>query len=179
MTSTDWDILLLPRTDAFQNEYLPPHEELLQALTGFTGSAGFLALRQDGTGALFVDGRYLLQAANEVDTKKIVVVSILETTPTEWVRASSCAGQRLAIDPWRVTPKQYNTWQGLAASVGATLHPLPQGWEKTLWPRRPAPAPSHISEHPEAIAGQSRTDKIALVRRAISNHQAEIGRAHV
>lgn len=171
MTSTDWDILLLPRTDAFQNEYLPPHEEILHAITGFTGSAGFLALRRDSTGALFVDGRYLLQAANEVNTQKIAVVSILETTPTEWVRTNSRAGQRIAVDPWRVTPKQYKAWHDLATGIGATLHPMPSGWEKTLWPHRPAPIPSCISEHPDPVAGQSRAEKIALVRQTISKHQ--------
>lgn len=178
MIASHWDILLLPRTDAFQNEYLPPHEEIIQAITGFTGSAGFLVLRRDGTGALFVDGRYLIQATQEVDTQKITIVSLLQTSPTEWVRANintvpnAAPRHSIGFDPWRITPKQYKAWQTLAVSINATLYPLPAGWEKSLWLHRPPPIPSRISEHPEHIAGQPRTEKIALVRQALSRHQA-------
>ena len=57
--------ILVPRADAHQGEDVPPHDCRLQWLTGFTGSAGIAALLDDEA-ALFVDGRYTLQAGEQV-----------------------------------------------------------------------------------------------------------------
>ena len=48
---------IVPRADRHQNEYVPPSEERLAWLTGFTGSAGCAVVLADQA-ALFVDGRY-------------------------------------------------------------------------------------------------------------------------
>ena len=47
---------VVPRADSHQNEYVPPSEERLAWLTGFTGSAGLAVVLSDRA-ALFVDGR--------------------------------------------------------------------------------------------------------------------------
>src|ERR1700678_4215019 len=57
---------VVPRADQQQNEYVAPSEERLAWLTGFTGSAG-LAIVLTREAAVFVDGRYTLQAAQQVD----------------------------------------------------------------------------------------------------------------
>ncbi len=57
---------ILPRADRHQNEYVPPSEERLAWLTGFTGSAGATVVLSDRA-ALFVDGRYTLQAEQQAD----------------------------------------------------------------------------------------------------------------
>jgi len=49
-----------------QNEYVPPSEERLAWLTGFTGSAGCAIVLADRA-VLFVDGRYTLQARDQID----------------------------------------------------------------------------------------------------------------
>src|SRR6201991_2939098 len=55
---------VIPRADQQQNEYVAPSEERLAWLTGFTGSAGMaIVLTQEA--AVFVDGRYTLQAAKQ------------------------------------------------------------------------------------------------------------------
>ena len=58
----------VPRADQQQNEYVAPSEERLAWLTGFTGSAG-LAIVLTREAAVFVDGRYTLQAGQQVDGK--------------------------------------------------------------------------------------------------------------
>src|ERR1700675_3628372 len=62
------DGFVVPRADRQQNEYLPASEERLAWLTGFTGSAGFAFVLADRA-ALFVDGRYTVQAGAQVDVK--------------------------------------------------------------------------------------------------------------
>src|ERR1700710_2885690 len=59
---------VIPRADQQQNEYVAPSEERLAWLTGFTGSAGMAAVLTKEA-AVFVDGRYTLQAAKQGDGK--------------------------------------------------------------------------------------------------------------
>ncbi len=58
---------IVPHADCHQSEYLPASEERLAWLTGFTGSAG-VAIVLIERATLFVDGRYTLQAREQVDT---------------------------------------------------------------------------------------------------------------
>ena len=62
------DGFIVPRADEHQGEYVPPCGQRLAWLTGFTGSAGMAIVLRDRA-ALFVDGRYTLQAAAQVDTR--------------------------------------------------------------------------------------------------------------
>src|SRR5215475_10048313 len=66
---------VIPHADRYQNEYLPASEERLAWLTGFTGSAGFAIVLAD-CAALFVDGRYTLQAGEQADASLFSVVPI-------------------------------------------------------------------------------------------------------
>src|SRR6201995_6091612 len=71
---------VVPRADQQQNEYVPPSEERLAWLTGFTGSAGLAAVLTNKA-ALVVDGRYTLQAAKQVDGKASILASPVEPPP--------------------------------------------------------------------------------------------------
>ena len=68
------DGFIVPRADRYQNEYVPPSDERLAWITGFTGSAGIAIVLTD-RGALFVDGRYTLQAREQVDPDLFEIVA--------------------------------------------------------------------------------------------------------
>src|SRR4051794_41267414 len=55
---------VVPRADQQQNEYVPPSEERLAWLTGFTGSAGQAGVLPHQA-AIFVGGPHTLQAAKQ------------------------------------------------------------------------------------------------------------------
>ncbi|MEM6904082.1 MAG: aminopeptidase P family N-terminal domain-containing protein, partial [Pseudomonadota bacterium] len=59
------DAFIVPRADRFQGEQVPPGDERLAWLTGFTGSAGLAVVTADA-GAMVVDGRYTLQVRQQV-----------------------------------------------------------------------------------------------------------------
>lgn len=90
---------VVPRADQQQNEYVAPSEERLAWLTGFTGSAGLAVILKDKA-AVFVDGRYTLQAAKQVDTAAWAVESLVEPPPEKWLETHLTAGDRLGFDPW-------------------------------------------------------------------------------
>src|SRR5437667_5089827 len=68
---------VIPRADQQQNEYVPPSEERLAWLTGFTGSAG-MAIVLTREAAVFVDGRYTLQAGNQVAGRALAVEQLID-----------------------------------------------------------------------------------------------------
>ncbi|KMO11960.1 aminopeptidase P family N-terminal domain-containing protein, partial [Methylobacterium indicum] len=94
---------VVPRADEHQSEYVPANAERLAWLTGFTGSAGTAIVLADKA-ALVVDGRYTLQAAEQVDTAIVTPVPLAETSVEAWIEANLPAGGVLAYDPWLHTP---------------------------------------------------------------------------
>src|SRR5437763_14824869 len=71
---------VVPRADQQQNEYVPPSEERLAWLTGFTGSAGTaIVLTREAAG--FADGRYTPQAGKQVDRKAWLVQPLADPPP--------------------------------------------------------------------------------------------------
>ena len=66
---------LVPRADEHQPEYVPANAERLAWLTGFTGSAGTAIVLMDEA-ALVVDGRYTLQAPEQVATEEPQTASV-------------------------------------------------------------------------------------------------------
>ena len=69
------DAVLVPHADEYMNEYVPPCGQRLTWLTGFTGSAGMAVVARKAA-ALFVDGRYILQAPKQVDTDLFEILQI-------------------------------------------------------------------------------------------------------
>ncbi len=96
------DGYVVPRADAHQNEYVPPCEERLAFLTGFTGSAGTCVILPEAA-ALFVDGRYTLQAPAQVEEGAFEIVPLARTSPEAWIETHLKKGGTLAYDPWRTT----------------------------------------------------------------------------
>src|ERR1700726_2483430 len=111
---------VVPRADQQQNEYVAPSEERLAWLTGFTGSAG-MAIVLTQQAALFVDGRYTLQAAKQVDAKAWSVEPLVDPPPESWLAKHLAPGDRLGFDPWLHTSAAAERLGGAPARAGAGL----------------------------------------------------------
>src|ERR1700710_383896 len=82
---------VIPRADQQQNEYVAPSEERLAWLTGFTGSAG-LAIVLTRQAAVFVDGRYTLQTAQQGGATAWTVEPLADPPPEHWLGGHLGAG---------------------------------------------------------------------------------------
>src|ERR1700742_4641533 len=163
---------VVPRADQQQNEYVAPSEERLAWLTGFTGSAGLaVVLAQDA--AIFVDGRYTLQAAKQVDGKAWAVESLVEPAPESWISQHLKAGARLGFDPWLHTSAAAERLAAACAKAGAELiavdsNPLDAGWTE-----RPAPPLGPVAVHGPQFSGEPETDKLGRIRQEIARLGAD------
>lgn len=142
------DGFLVPRADAHQNEYVAPCEERLAWLTGFTGSAGFAIVLIDKA-ALFVDGRYSIQAREQADSKAFVIVSPSEVSPSDWLATDARNGARVGYDPWLHTGGQVARFEAAAKKAGASLVAVDENPIDLLWSDRPAPPLGRVVLHPK------------------------------
>ncbi len=149
---------IVPRADAHQGEYVAARDERLRWLTGFTGSAG-QAIAMQGRAGVFVDGRYTIQAAAQLDAAAYETVAIAETEPGAWLREVAQTGDVIGFDPWLVTPHQRDGFEKALAAKGATLRAEPDNPIDAVWPDQP-PAPMGAAEvHPAKFAGVASEDK--------------------
>ncbi|MGH6777672.1 MAG: aminopeptidase P family N-terminal domain-containing protein, partial [Bradyrhizobium sp.] len=123
---------VVPRADQQQNEYVAPSEERLAWLTGFTGSAG-MAVILATEAALFVDGRYTLQAAKQVDGKAWQIVSLVDPPPENWLARHLKSGDRLGFDPWLHTTAAAERLAAACAKAGAELVAVDSNPVDSIW----------------------------------------------
>ena len=163
---------VVPRADSHQNEYVPPSEERLAWLSGFTGSAGLAVVLSDRA-ALFVDGRYTLQAPQQVDAAAWTIASLVEPPPESWLAAELKAGDRLGFDPWLHTAAAVERLAAACAKAGAELVPVDSSPIDAVWQERPAAPLGQVTVHDLKFAGESETEKLDRIRAEIAALRAD------
>jgi Xaa-Pro aminopeptidase len=164
--------LIIPRADRQQNEYVPPSEERLAWLTGFSGSAGVAIVLMERA-VLFVDGRYTVQAREQVDTSLFEIAHLVETPPEQWIEANLTSQDRLAYDPWLHTVEGAEKLGRAAAAAGASLVAVDPGIIDTLWTDRPPPPLGPITLHDIHFAGEEAAAKLARIQSEIAKFKAD------
>lgn len=182
------DAYIIPTTDEYQNEYSPDENKRLEFITGFTGSNGFAIIARD-KGYFYTDGRYLLQAREELDDfYEIFDQSLLTSsrgrvsdcrdivTPNEKVEQAPDVQLGFPLDDWRVgfnpkllTPKQIDTF-----FKDLNLVPIEEDLVLDIWQDRPEGSSEKVFLYDEKYAGLRAADKIKKVREAIGDKHALI-----
>ena len=163
---------VVPRADQQQNEYVPPSEERLAWLTGFTGSAG-QAIVLPQAAAVFVDGRYTLQAAKQVDRKAWSIEPLADPPPESWLTSHLKAGDRLGFDPWLHTSAGAERLAAACARAGAELVAVDSNPLDAVWTERPAPPLGPVTVHGSQFSGEAEADKLKRIRLELAKLGAE------
>src|SRR5437899_7329530 len=154
---------VIPRADQQQNEYVAPSEERLAWLTGFTGSAGMATvLTQEA--AVFVDGRYTLQASKQVDHKAWSVEPLADPPPENWLARHLLAGDRLGFDPWLHTSAAAERLAAACARAGAELVAVDTNPVDSVWTERPPPPLAPVTVHGTPLSGEAESEKLGRIR---------------
>ncbi|MEQ8665524.1 MAG: aminopeptidase P family protein [Rhodospirillales bacterium] len=152
------DGFMIPRADEHQGEYVPPCAERLAWISGFTGSAG-LAIVTSDKAALFVDGRYTIQARDEAPATVFEHCHLLEQPATDWIAANLNKGDKLGFDPRLTTPNQTVRYRKAVMRAGAELVAVPDNPLDTAWNDRPSAPQAPVRPHDIAFAGRTHRDK--------------------
>jgi Xaa-Pro aminopeptidase len=164
--------LLVPHSDEHQNEYLAPQFERLAWLTGFTGSAG-TAVVLDKDAALFVDGRYILQARAQADPALFEVLQTPEAKASNWIAEKLGRSGSVGYDPALHTVKEIERFTETLAKSGIKLVPVETNLIDAIWQDRPKPAATAVVPHGIEYAGRSAQEKIRDVQAALAAEKTD------
>lgn len=76
---------IVPSKDAHYSEYLADCDQRRAFISGFTGSEGTAIVTQDHA-CMWTDGRYFIQAAEEMDSNWTLMKDGVLTTPSQGLR---------------------------------------------------------------------------------------------
>ncbi len=160
------DGFLVPRADAHQGEDVPPHDERLSWLTGFTGSAGWCVALKDRA-AVFIDSRYTVQVKSQVaaDFEKIDWPA---TSLANWIGEALPQGT-IGFDPWLLTVSQKRDME--KALTGPALAPCPNLVDE-IWQDQPAPPQGAVFAQPVELAGMAHAEKIRQLAQGLGEARA-------
>jgi Xaa-Pro aminopeptidase len=158
---------ILPRSDEYQNEYVPSCAERLAFLTGFTGSAGYAAVLTNRAVAAS-DGRYAIQIRQQVDKDLFDIEDSTKTSIGDWIAKSARPGEVIGYDPRLYTPKQIRAIEEKLSAAEMTLKPLAENPVDKIWKDRPAQPRGKVELFPMQFAGESSGDKRERIAKAMA-----------
>ncbi len=150
---------MAPYSNCFQSEYMADRDHHLEWLTGFKGSAG-LAIVLETQAALFVDGRYTLQAHQEVDGHSYSVQPCGFDSIKEWLGQQSTKGGILLYDSWLQTVQQVAAYRKHLDPLGIILKSCDANLVEEIWYDRPAVSCHPFLPHPERWSGKNFKEKL-------------------
>mgnify|MGYP000511773368 FL=1 len=97
LATLELDAFIVPHDDEHLGEYIPAYAERLDWITGFNGSAG-LAIILAQRAALFVDGRYTVQARMQAPAELFEFLHLNEDPHVQWLADQLPSGARVGFD---------------------------------------------------------------------------------
>lgn len=165
MKNNNVDIYLIPTSDYHDSEYVGRYFACREFISGFTGSAGTVAVTMTDA-YLWTDGRYFLQAADELKGSEVILNRIGEEgvpTITEFLRSRLHSGMTLGFDGRVFSAGYGRTFKMIAddnnASVNYDLDLI-----STIWTDRPAISSNPIFCLDDRYTGMPISDKLAAIR---------------
>ena len=172
LVESNIDGFIVPRSDEYQGEYVPACAQRLAWLTGFTGSAGTAVILMDRA-ALFVDGRYTLQAKMEVDEALYETIPTANISTEKWLMDELADGSRFGYDPHLHNRVQAQRLRKTCESAGSILVPVKINPLDSVWATQPPPPISAAMGHGEHFTGQSLREKCVQIGKHISDAGSE------
>lgn len=160
-----------PLNDAYMSEYPPACNRRLEWLTGFSGSAGCAAILASKA-AFFTDGRYTLQAGNEVDAGQFELFNSARMPMEQWLASQMRPGERLGFDPSLYTPAALKRLQKWLNPKGVECVAV-ENLVDRVWRDRPPLPDSPVSVLDLGYSGEAPVSKRKRIGEAISKAGAD------
>ncbi|RUS34439.1 peptidase M24, structural domain-containing protein [Jimgerdemannia flammicorona] len=165
---------IVPSEDAHQSEYIAETDKRRAFISGFDGSAGCVVVTLTDA-ALFTDGRYFLQASQQLDSNWTLMKQGLPDVPTwqEYVVKALPSGSRVGIDSTLITVADACTLTDSLSAVGSVLAPIEKNLVDIVWgDEKPVPPKNPVVVHPLKYAGKSHLEKLASLREELARRNA-------
>ncbi len=174
MAQQQVEAFIIPSTDPHLSEYVAPHWQSREWISGFTGSAGTVVVTRSEAG-LWTDSRYFLQAANQLQGTDIELYKeMLPETPSiaEFLCQHLQAGEAVGIDGSVFSMQEAFRLEKELNEKQIRLRSLPDPME-SIWSDRPAlpQVPAYIYE--TKYAGKTCTEKLKSIREEMKRQEVD------
>jgi len=179
MSKAGIDAYYVPSTDPHQSEYVPDCWQRRRWFSGFTGSAGDLVITHK-TAGLWTDGRYFLQAGNELAGSTIKLFKLgnpgVPTIP-QWLASTFKPGMVLGADPQVLSCPVHAELQQAVGRAGGKIKLIERNLVDRLWGKdRPPASKTSIEVLSSKLTGATAAQKLGRLRKAMKAYRAD---AHV
>ena len=164
---------IVPRADEYLGEYVPPQNERLHWVSGFTGSAGVVIVLRDAA-AIFVDGRYTIQVRQQVPEDSYEFHHFIEEPPINWLVDTLVEGTRVGFDSRMITLSQFEVWQKTLGKKNIELVEITENLIDENWQDRPLPEHGQALLLDESFSGESSRSKRQRIGQTIDRTGAEV-----
>ncbi len=165
---------ILTGTDPHLSEYVAPHWQTREWISGFTGSAGTIVVLKESAG-LWTDSRYFLQAAEQLQGTGIdLFKEMLPETPSipMYLSRQLQSGNMVGIDGMTYSVNQAEQLQKALEANGLRLT-TEFDLIDPIWEDRPATPGNPAFVYPLGYAGVGCVEKVAAIRSQLKEKKAE------
>lgn len=159
------DAFIITSSDAHQSEYVHDSEMRRSFVSNFTGSAG-TALVLNDKALLWTDGRYFLQASQELSSSWLLMKSgepgVLEIN--DWLLDNLKPGQVVGVDAYLFPSSNAIALEKLLSSKGIVLKGVEYNPVDKIWNNRPLGPNGIVNIHNIDLAGESHLSKISKIQ---------------
>lgn len=175
MKEADIQCYIIPTSDYHNSEYVSEYFMVRKYFSGFTGSAGTLAVFEDKA-ALFTDGRYFIQAARQLKDSDITLMRMGEPgVPAlkEYVEQELKEGENIGFDGRVITAGEGLDYEKIAErKKGRIIFDLDLA--DAVWKERPALNFTPVWVLAEKYSGESTADKLERLRDKMKKEGAAV-----
>lgn len=164
------DAYIISSSDPHQSEYVADHWKTREWVSGFTGSAGIVVITPDHAG-LWTDARYFLQAEMELKGSGMVLhKQLVQGAPEyiDWLVKNLRPESTVAFDGKCFSLGQVESLAKTLAVEGIKIDG-DIDLAESCWKERPALPVNIAYELPLSITGQSRKEKIEIIRKEMKS----------
>ncbi|GFW42692.1 xaa-Pro aminopeptidase 1 [Trichonephila clavipes] len=161
---------VIPSCDAHQSEYIEACDKRRAFISGFTGSDG-TAIVTEKHAALWTDGRYFLQAKQELDENWILMKMGITGTPTfdEFLADVLPMGSHVGVDPFLMSFDSWNTLFKELKIKGHSLVPVEKNLVDVIWENKPVRPLNKVDYLQVRYTGKVWQEKVWEVQKEMQN----------
>ncbi|XP_047177458.1 aminopeptidase P1-like [Vigna umbellata] len=165
------DALVVPSEDYHQSEYVSARDKRREFVSGFTGSAG-LALVTKNEALLWTDGRYFLQASQELSAQWKLMRIGEDPAVDIWIADNLPKEAFIGVDPWCISIDTAQRWERAFFEKRQKLVQTTKNLIDEVWINRPQAEINAVIVQPLKFAGRSVADKLKDLRKRLLQEQA-------
>lgn len=166
---------IVPSEDAHMSEYISERDGRRAWISGFTGSAG-LAVITEKEAALWTDGRYFLQASQQLDENWTLMRDGLKETPsfTSWLTKVLPKNSRVGVDPWLFSTSKWRDSVGDLEKADQRLIAIENNLIDEIWTDQPPIPCKQVNVLEKKFTGQDWQEKVEICRKEMKKNNASL-----